>query len=76
MHDIWNPWLPKKQVQSEMAHKSGMNYVGKPIEWKLTDRFGMEIPSEMLHVPHYRENCEQCGSRLICNGCSDCGRCK
>ena len=68
--------LPKKQVQSEMAHKSGMNYVGKLIEWKLTDRFGMDIPNEMLYVPHYRENCEHCGSKLICNGCSDCGRCK
>ena len=68
--------LPKKQVQSEMAYKSGMNYVGKPIEWKLTDRFGMEIPNELLYIPHYRENCEHCGSKLICNGCSDCGRCK
>ena len=67
--------LPKKQVQSEMAYKSGMNYVGKPMEWKLTDRFGMDVPQEMLYVPHYRRNCERCGSRLICNGCSDCGRC-
>ena len=68
--------LPKKKVQSKMAYKSGMNYVGKPIEWKLTDRFGMEIPKGILYVPHYRENCEYCGSKLICNGCSDCGRCK
>ena len=68
--------LPQKQVQSEMAYKSGMNYVGKPIEWKLTDRFGMDIPQSMLYVPHYRQHCEKCGSKLICNGCSDCGRCK
>lgn len=31
--------MPGKQVQSEMAYKSGMNYRGKPIDWKLTDRF-------------------------------------
>lgn len=68
--------MPKKLLQSEMAFKSGMNYEGKPIEWKLTDRYGTVIPKENLYVPHYRQNCEHCGSKLICNGCSDCGRCK
>lgn len=68
--------LPKKQIQSEMACKSGMGYVGKPIKWKLTDGFGMDIPKENLYVPHYRKNCKKCGSWLICNGCSDCGRCE
>lgn len=67
--------IPKKQIQSEMAYKSGMNYEGKPIDWKLTDSVGGLIPKENLYVPHYRSNCEQCGSRLICNGCSDCGKC-
>lgn len=51
-------------------------YEGKPIQWKLTDRFGMDIPKDALYVPHYRYNCKSCGSRLICNGCSDCGRCE
>lgn len=69
-------YLPKKPLQSEMAFKSGMNYEGKPIEWKLTDCCGRIIPKEKLYIPHYRSNCEHCGSRLICNGCSDCGRCK
>lgn len=69
-------YMPKKLLQSEMAYKSGMNFVGKPIEWKLTDHFGTEIPKEDLYVPHYRKNCEKCGSRLICNGCSNCGKCK
>ncbi|MCM1061588.1 MAG: phage Gp37/Gp68 family protein [Eubacterium sp.] len=67
--------LPKKQIQSEMAFKSGMNYMGKPIEWKLTDRFGNDVPQKDLYIPHYGENCAACGSRLICNGCSDCGKC-
>jgi protein gp37 len=67
--------LPKKQIQSEMAFRSGMNYMGKPIVWKLTDHFGLEIPEEAFYVPHYSKPCEKCGSRLICNGCSHCGKC-
>lgn len=69
-------YIPKKQVQSEMAFKSGMNYKGRPIDWKLTDRFGTQIHKEKLYIAHYRKNCGKCGSRLICNGCSDCGRCR
>lgn len=68
--------LPDKRIQSEMAHRSGMNCIGKPTEWKLTDSFGIEIPKEELYIPHYRRNCEKCGSKPICNGCSDCGKCK
>lgn len=68
--------LPNKQLQSEMAYKSGMNYAGKPIAWKLTDCFGVPIPESELYMPHYGKNCAHCGSRPICNGCSDCGKCK
>lgn len=68
--------IPKKLVQSEMALKSGVNFVGKPIEFRLTDNFGLDIPQDELYVPHYGKNCGKCGSKLICNGCSDCGRCK
>lgn len=67
--------IPKKQVQSQMAYKSGMNYRGKPIKFDLTDGWGYPIPKEDLYVPHYGKNCEECGSKLICNGCADCGRC-
>lgn len=66
--------IPKKIVQSEMAHKSGMNYVGKPITFKLENEYGLVL-QEDLYVPHYRENCEHCASKLICNGCSNCGKC-
>lgn len=67
--------IPKKQVQSEMAHKSGVNYAGRPIKFKLTDNFGNNIPENELYKPHYRDNCMRCGSKPICNGCSDCGKC-
>lgn len=69
-------YLPKKQVQSEMAFKSRMSFRGKPMVFQLTDRFGTPIPENELYVPHYRKHCEECGSRLICNGCADCGRCE
>ena len=67
--------IPNKRVQSEMAYKSGVNFVGRPIDWKLTDRLGIEIPKAELYAPHYGKNCSHCGSKPICNGCSDCGRC-
>jgi len=67
--------IPKKFIQSEMAYKSGVNFVGKPMKFYLENEYGM-IPNENLYIPHYRTNCERCGSKLICNGCSDCGKCK
>ena len=69
--------LQNKRLQSEMAHKSGMNFQGRPIEFRLCTPLGMPIPSEYLYRPRYDgENCDQCGSRLICNGCSHCGACE
>lgn len=68
--------LPNKTVQSEMAWKSGMSFPGKPIEWDLRDRFGLPIPPGDLYVPRFGPKCARCGSRPICNGCSDCGKCE
>lgn len=68
--------LSKKQIQSRMAYESGMNYKGKPMEFNLCDDWGYPIPKEQFYDPHYYENCKECGSKLICNGCSDCGKCK
>jgi hypothetical protein len=69
-------FMPDKQLQSEMAYKSGMNYEGKPIEWKLTYPLGIEVPQSDLYEPYYGPHCTKCASRLICNGCSNCGRCE
>ncbi|MCD8090669.1 MAG: phage Gp37/Gp68 family protein [Clostridiales bacterium] len=68
--------IPLKRIQSEMAYKSEISYQGKPIDFKLTDSFGEPIPQNELYVPRYRKNCESCGSKPICNGCSDCGKCR
>ncbi len=69
-------FMPKKQIQSEMAYKSNMNFAGKPMKFRLVDSFGDEIPQNELYVPYFGEHCEKCGSRLICNGCSQCGKCE
>lgn len=69
-------YLPNKQLQSEMAYKSKMRFKGKPINWDLRDCFGNLIPNDKLYVPCFSEKCQQCGSNIICNGCSNCGKCK
>ena len=69
-------YLPQKSVQSQMAYKSGVNFTGKPMIFKLKDSWGLPVSKENLYVPYYGENCKTCGSKLICNGCSNCGKCK
>lgn len=68
--------IPSKRMQSEQAFRSGVSFAGKPVEWKLCDRLGLPIPEEELHKPRFRETCLTCGSRPICNGCADCGKCQ
>lgn len=67
--------IPNKTVQSEMAYKSGMSFKGRKIVFKLqpaqTDLFG----SVDTYCPTFRPRCNTCGSRMICNGCSHCGKC-
>ena len=67
--------IPKKSVQSQMAFKSGMNYKGKPIEFRLKDSMGLPIEPSYMYQPKYKANCHTCGSKPICNGCSNCGKC-
>ena len=68
--------MPDKRVQSEMAYKSGVNFQGKPMRFDLRDTWGQPIPEAELYRPHFRQLCQTCGSKLICNGCSDCGNCE
>lgn len=68
--------LPGKQLQTEMALKAGVNHPGRPIRFTLRYGDGRLLDDDELYVPVYREWCERCGSRPICNGCSDCGKCR
>ncbi len=69
-------FMPDKRLQARMAHRSGMSFSGKPVRFDLRDRLGFPVPEEELYHPRYRKNCTECGSRPICNGCSNCGRCQ
>ena len=53
-----------------------MNYQGRRMVFDLKDSWGLPIPEESLYVPHYCANCDECSMKLICNGCSDCGKCR
>ena len=64
-----------KQLQSLMAYRSQKQYQGKPIDFVLKDPFGNRLRQDQLYHPVYSERCDTCGSRLICNGCSFCGKC-
>lgn len=68
-------YIPSKIKQANLAYKSRLRHVGKPIVFHLT-KHNQTLNQDELYVPHYRQNCKECGSRLICNGCSDCGKCQ
>lgn len=67
--------MPDKDLQSQMAFKSNLNYVGKKINFKLYDEFLNEIKEDELYKPFFNKKCQICGSKIICNGCSNCGKC-
>ena len=69
-----------KRGGSEMKHRIVTAAQMKAIEQagcsgKYLCSVAYPIPQEELYVPHFRANCATCGSRLICNGCSNCGKC-
>lgn len=69
--------IKSKIQQSKMAYRSGLSYQGHSTHYHLYDRFGQPILREMMHIPQYTSiNCDECGSRPICNGCSKCGKCQ
>lgn len=67
--------IPSKEIQSQLAYKTGLGFKGKDIEFKLVDKYGVDIPKEVLYKPKYKKKCFTCGGKLTCNGCSNCGKC-
>lgn len=66
--------LPGKQLQSQMAFKSGISYQGRSIHYDLYDSLGISLSDEDLYQPIFRTICQNCGSRPICNGYTkECG---
>ncbi len=67
--------IPSKQVQSEQAFKSGLSHYNRKPVFNLSTLNGSIFEEECFR-PYFRPHCASCGSRLICNGCSNCGNCK
>ena len=67
--------IESSELQSAQAYKSGLRYIGKPIDFKLHNLLGMPIPEERRYHPFYGEKCQTCGMKPICNGCTRCGKC-
>ncbi|MBQ9006242.1 MAG: DUF5131 family protein [Atopobiaceae bacterium] len=67
--------IRSKQLQNLQAYESGMSYQGKPMHFNLVDSMGLPIPEAELDVRHFREKCEHCSVKPICNGCFECGGC-
>lgn len=66
--------IPSKRIQSYQAFKSGLShYNGKPAFNLLpsTNTLFESAPTQ----PYFHLHCDTCGSRLVCNGCSNCGNC-
>ena len=68
--------INNKKTQSIMAYKANLNFVIKDIKYQLYSKYGDLLLKEDLYIPFYKESCNTCGSKLICNGCSNCGKCK
>ena len=68
--------INNKKTQSIMAYKANLNFVIKDIKYQLYNKYGDLLSKEDLYIPFYKESCNTCGSKLICNGCSNCGKCK
>ena len=60
-----------------MAYKSNLSFKGKEIKYNLK-RSGQTslFDEEIEYIPFFREKCNTCGSKIICNGCSNCGKCE
>lgn len=66
--------MPDKHTQSKMAYRSGLSVPGRAVNYQL------EMPASLLppekYVPVWKKRCRDCGTRIICNGCGECGRCR
>ena len=67
----------EKKNQSSQSYKSGLNFQGKPQKFILKDTWGLEIPEKDLFKPYYHPvTCKTCSQRMLCSGCTKCGKCE
>jgi len=72
--------IPSKRIQSQQAFLSGLSYQGKSLNFNLRrteqDLFSTGQTADIVPPQiFFRDHCQTCGSRMTCNGCSNCGQC-
>lgn len=68
--------IPDKRTQSKQAFLSGLSYQGRKVPRLLRMPEGTLFGTDVITPePFFREHCNTCGSRMTCNGCSNCGAC-
>lgn len=74
--------IPSKRIQSQQAFLSGLSHQSNPLHFNLhspePSLFGDNALASVdpLSPAFFRECCNTCGSRMTCNGCSNCGQCE
>ncbi|WP_295270833.1 DUF5131 family protein [Selenomonas sp.] len=61
-------------VTAENQRRADLSFPGKPLHFDFYPRMGTLLQPEP-YVPQFRERCQNCGMRPICNGCSNCDTC-
>lgn len=69
--------LKSKKVQSIMAYRLNLNFKGRNIKYNLKSESQISFFEENIkYEPYFKEQCNTCSSKLICNGCSNCKNCE
>ncbi len=68
--------IADKERQSYQAYRSGLQYAGRKIDFKLQPAEQQSLLEEPKYRKYFKPRCETCGMKLICNGCSRCGKCE
>ena len=63
-----------KRQQSVFAYNLGLQYQGKAVNFKLEQESNL-FSQNIQYKKFWSKNCENCGMKMICNGCSRCGKC-
>ena len=69
-------YIATKIKQAILAYKSKLQFQGKKIDIKLQKINNSLFEDNNWYQKRYCKNCEMCPSKMICNGCSFCGKCK
>ena len=69
--------IQDKRTQSRQAYLSGLSHQGRMPQYKLRPAEGSLFDEPItMRTGEFREICQNCGTRLTCNGCCNCGACE